>query len=1302
MATLLLSTAGAAVGSIFGPVGAVIGRAVGAVAGYALDQSLFATERTVETGRLADLDVQTSREGAPIPRVYGRVRIAGEMIWATRFEEEVREREEGGGKGGSSETTVRRFLYFANFAIGLCEGPIARIGRVWADGKPFDLDDATWRLHRGTGDQEPDSLIEAKQGGEGTPAYRDTAYIVFERLPLARFGNRIPHFSFEVIRPVGALEKKVRAITMIPGATEFGYAPEIVREVRGPGHRRPLNRHTDRSRSDWRASLGELRDLCPNLESVGLVATWFGNDLRANHCEIRPGVVSRTIVTAPSPWRAAGLTRATAHLVSTHDGRAAYGGTPSDQSVVDAIRDLKERGLDVMFYPFVMMDIPEGNGLVDPYGGAEQGAYPWRGMITASKAPGQPGSPDKTAEAAEQVAAFVGEAAPGDFTIAGDNVLYDGPEEWSFRRLVLHYAQLCKAAGGVDAFLIGSEMRGLTTLRSSATDYPFVAALVEIAADVRQILGAGTKISYAADWTEYFGHHPEDGSGGDVFFHLDPLWASEDVHFVGIDNYMPLADWRDGASHLDAAPYDSGRSAAYLRANVAGGEGYDWYYRSKADRDAQTRTPITDGAYGRPWVFRFKDLKAWWQNQHFDRPGGVEATSPTGWMPQSKPIWFTELGCPAVDKGSNQPNLFPDPKSSAAGIPYYSSGARDDVIQRRHAEAVLGYFDPDDPDYVAGSNPAASNYDGRMLRSDRIHLWTWDARPYPAFPAFLDVWGDGENWETGHWLTGRLGAAPGSDLVAAILADYGIEDVSVGEIDGVVDGYLIDGIVSARRALEPLASLLLFEAFESGDKLRIERRGRKATASFVKSGLADEPGRALFSLRRAQESELPQEIAIGFSDPLADFRMTEASARRLVTGSGRTARSATGTTLTHSAALGFAEAMLQDIWAGREMAGFALPRSAQALEPGDVCTVTVEGRAHTLLVTRIEDGAARRIEARSIDPAILTAVPHGRRLRRPRLAPRLSAPEVLLLDLPLINGGEPPFAPRVAAFARPWPGAVAIALGTAEAGFLPRQAVEQAAVMGELAEPLGPGPLWRFDHANTILVRLYGGTLAGLPELALLNGGNIAAVGSAETGFEVLQFRLAELVDADTYRLRALLRGQAGTGDIAAAGHDTGARFVLLDGGASPLALAEAESGLGLVARCGPADTVYDPDLFVDVPVPTARRGLRCLAPVHLRARRDPSSGDVIITWVRQTRLGGDGWEPEEVPLGEATEAYRLNILDGPAVVRTVTVPTPAFVYAAAEQVSDFGSLPATIAFRVRQVSATEGPGTPAERVFAF
>ena len=63
------------------------------------------------------------------------------------------------------------------------------------------------RVHRGDEDQQPDPLIVAKEGAGNAPAYRGTAYVVFERLPLGRL--RQPHAaaSFEVVRPVGGLER---------------------------------------------------------------------------------------------------------------------------------------------------------------------------------------------------------------------------------------------------------------------------------------------------------------------------------------------------------------------------------------------------------------------------------------------------------------------------------------------------------------------------------------------------------------------------------------------------------------------------------------------------------------------------------------------------------------------------------------------------------------------------------------------------------------------------------------------------------------------------------------------------------------------------------------------------------------------------------------------------------------------------------------------------------------------------------------------------------------------------------------
>ncbi len=700
MAALVLSVAGgAAGGAAFGSAGAIAGRVIGAVAGRLIDQSLFATsverhrERSVEGPRLADLSVMASTQGAPIPRVYGRARLSGQVIWATNLEEVVTTTSttttsettssSGGGKGfgggggttTTTTTTTTSYSYFANLAVGLCEGSIGDVQRIWADGKPLDIGGLNVRIYKGDESQTADPLIVAKEGD--APAYRGLAYVVFERLPVADFGNRIPQLSFEVVRPIGKLEKMARAVTLIPGTTEFGYAPETIVQQLGPGQSAPENRHVSYAPSDAVASIDALQAVAPGVENVALVVAWFGTDLRCGECRIVPAIDNREKSTFGGTWSVAGVDRASARLVSTYDGRPAYGGTPSDDSVRDLIANLKARGFKVTLYPFVVMDIPAGNGLADPWTGASsQLAYPWRGRITCDPAPGRPSSPDGTAAAGDQVDAFFS----------------GGADAWNYRNMVLHYAHLAVDAGGVDAVLIGSELKSLTRVRSSSGVYPAVNALVSLAASVKAIVGSGTKVTYGADWTEY-GAHVVDSDANEVRFPLDPLWASSSIDAIGIDYYAPIADWRDDANALDRDLSDSIYRIDYLAGNLARGEGYDWYYADAAARESQTRAPISDGL-GKPWTFRQKDIWHFWSEPHVERVGGVELASPTAWTPQSKPIWLTEIGCPAVDKGANEPSVFPDPKSSESGLPYFSDGARDDAIQRRMLEAVLGAFDP--------------------------------------------------------------------------------------------------------------------------------------------------------------------------------------------------------------------------------------------------------------------------------------------------------------------------------------------------------------------------------------------------------------------------------------------------------------------------------------------------------------------------------------------------------------------------------------------------------------------------------
>ncbi len=1300
MATLVLQYAGQALGGMVGgPVGAAIGRAAGAVIGNMIDSSLLSKPADIEGPRLDDLQVQASSEGAPIPRCYGRTRLSGQVIWATRFEEQISTTtSKSGGKGGSSsrKAKITEYSYYANFAIALAEGEIGRVARIWADGKPLDHSALTMRVYTGSQDQLPDSLISAKEGAGNAPAYRGLAYIVFERMPIAAFGNRIPQLTFEIFSPLDDMETRISGVNIIPGSTEFGYHTAQIISDLGSGITAAENTHSYESVSDWTSSMDDLAASCPNLKSASLVVAWFGDDLRCGVCNVKPGVEVAVKTTRPGNWSVSGISRANAHLVSLSEGVPAFGGTPSDASIVAAIKDIKARGWRAVFYPFLLMDIPDGNTLPDPYSGAAgQPVYPWRGRISCDPAPGVPGTVDKTAEANAQVSAFFGTATAADFVISGENVIYSGPDEWSLRRMVLHYAHLCKAAGGVDAFLIASELKSLSIIRDSAAHFPAIDAFVALAAEVRSVLGPETKISYAADWSEYFGYHPADGTG-DVFFHLDPFWASADVDFIGIDNYAPIADWRDGKNHLDylagwKTPYDT----AYLRSQIAGGEGYEWYYTDQSARDAQNRIPITDGAYAKPWVFRHKDLKNWWSNAHYDRPGGIENAAPTPWMAQSKPIWFTETGCPAIDKGANQPNVFVDAKSSESARPHYSTGARDDLMQRRYLKAILQYWDRQSEQYSSGSNPVSNIYSLPMVDIDNVHIWAWDARPFPAFPLRDDIWADAPNWQYGHWLNGRLGAAPLDALVHALAAGSDA-DVDASSLEGLVDGYVIDRPLSARQAIEPLALGYFFDTVESGDIIRFSHR-KDAPIINVSSDdfvIKSEKSPA-WNFTRAQETELPASVRLSYIDLMAGYRSAAVEARRQSGQSARAARAELPLVMEQSTARRMAETWLQESWCEREKAKFSLPPALLALEPGDVVNFSCNSRNHQIRISEITDALGRELQGSNADHSLYNDVPAvARTLRTP--VPKILGPVKLeFLDLPLLTGTETPHAGFLAAFANPWPGAVAVYRGPDDTAYDLNTVMEAPAAMGETLWDFYSGPTACMDYGNRLQLRLYGGALQSVDELNLLAGANIAAVAGSNNEWEIFQFSSAELVASDTYELSGLLRAQAGTESAMADPVAAGARFVLLNGALQQLDMSADEIGLAFNYRYGPYTRDMGDAVYQDSVVTFSGAGLKPLSPVHIHARRDASSMDIDITWLRRTRLNGDSWVLEDVPLAEESEVYEVNILDaGDAILRSTRVTSPIFTYTSAMQTADFGSNPAQITVEIAQISASYGAGS--------
>ena len=213
----------------------------------------------------------------------------------------------------------------------------------------------------------------------------------------------------------------------------------------------------------------------------------------------------------------------------------------------------------------------------------------------------------------------------------------------------------------------------------------------------------------------------------------------------------------------------------------------------------------------------------------------------------------------------------------------------------------------------------------------------------------------------------------------------------------------------------------------------------------------------------------------------------------------------------------------------------------------------------------------------------------------------------------------------------------------------------------------------------------------------MLAGGNALAIETAAGVWEIVQFGTAALQSPGRWKLTHLLRGQFGTESSVANPAPAGARVVVLNSAVTPLAIAESDVGLPANWRIGPSTAAAADQLNLQLAFTPSGRGLRPFSPARLRGVQQ-TGGDILLTWLRCTRASsGDSWVLVEVPLGEAAEAYDLEILNGVAVVRTVSgIAAPSFLYTAAMMVADFGGPITTLRFRVYQIGAL-GRGAAAE-----
>lgn len=448
-----------------------------------------------------------------------------------------------------------------------------------------------------------------------------------------------------------------------------------------------------------------------------------------------------------------------------------------------------------------------------------------------------------------------------------------------------------------------------------------------------------------------------------------------------------------------------------------------------------------------------------------------------------------------------------------------------------------------------------------------------------------------------------------------------------------------------------------------------------------------------FTAKRSAIEDVAATAVMRFIDGLGEY---ERVSTRAVIGAGREEGVATADSplvLDFDRGTAATERLLRSASDGRESITFRLPRSATHVRPGIILPVRIgDTELRPMMVERVVEGEDKQIEARSFNQG--GYAPTGG-VFRPTSALGVRGSSVVLarfLDLPILPGSTAEEWDTLVAFhSDPWPGGVTFAKSPdGTGGFIYSDEAPLRTAMGETLSDLPPGNPALWQRGEGVVVKLFSGTLVGRPEIDVLAGLNALAIEHAG-GWEVLQFTEAQLVGPSQWRLTGLLRGRLGT-EVAmgAAPLPSGAAVVALDTSLSPLGLEASEVGVPRFYRIGP--TRDDVSLHQTRPHTGQGIGRRPYAPCHLRATQ--SGGDVDLYWIRRTREDGEAdWRDgvTDVPLGEASERYAVEVVKNGTVARSVEVTSPAFTYAAADISADGIAAPYTL--RVAQVSETYGPG---------
>lgn len=526
-------------------------------------------------------------------------------------------------------------------------------------------------------------------------------------------------------------------------------------------------------------------------------------------------------------------------------------------------------------------------------------------------------------------------------------------------------------------------------------------------------------------------------------------------------------------------------------------------------------------------------------------------------------------------------------------------------------------------------------------------------------------------------------------------------DIDTTSLTSGVRGYRVSG-GALRAALEPLQGAFPFDIRESGYGLKCVPRGQASVMTIPETDLgatdADTPGDSILQSRE-MDSQLPARTVISYFDSAREYAISEQYAERLNTEAINRVDRDLPLVLTANEAAGVAEVLQFLPWLERTEAAIVLPPTYLALEPADVVTVTTTAATYELRLIEVNYTPEGRLEckARPNRAALYSTNALGGEGVAPDGTIGLAGPsDYALLDIPVVDEGlqnAPGLSVAMTGLTASWPGGVLFRSADSGQTWTDLQAFPFKGTFGTTSAPMPARSGSLLDRGSSLIVSLLSGTLESITESAMLNGANFAAYG-ANGRWEIIRFANAVLNGDGTYTLSVFWRGDRGTEQYTGT-HVTGDTFVLLDDPDNafigyPTALIGSPQTYRAVTTGASIDS--DSDLAFTY----AGINLECYSGVHPKGVRDTSL-NLTISWKRRTRVGGEWRDSVDASLGETTEAYEVDIMQGAVVKRTITSTTSSVSYTAAQQTTDFGSAQASVLVRIYQLSSAVGRGYPLE-----